>query len=104
MMMPSEQPVAPRVGPKPVLGLLSLALFLLAPVATWVTVATGGTDEFGGLGVLALGMVLAAGLWVVGFLAGIVGLCRSERPRWPAVTGLILTVLAVGVLIVLYAP
>jgi len=81
-----------RLVRKPALGLLSLALSVLAPLLTWVSVTSRGSDEWGGIFTVLVAMVASGLMWFLSFVAGIAGLERSEQPRWPAITGLSLVV------------
>ncbi len=71
--------------------LLRMDDFIGDIVATVVAAAvSGGGSAVSGWTVVWLG---AYALWLTGLGAGIAGLVRKERPRWPAVAGLVLCAL-----------
>ena len=58
------------------------------------------------LGIIVLGLGLAGILCIASFMAALLGVLRDENPRWPAVTGFVLSLLPAfgGVYLLCGAP
>ena len=69
-----------------------------------MSMTVGSRDEYGPLSAFVRGLVFSVLTWIVGLVAGIIGLCRSERPRWPALTGLALGATAAIAAIIYFRP
>jgi hypothetical protein len=52
--------------------------------------------SFGGATYAMFGALM---LWVLGVVFAVIGLVRAERPRWPAIVGLVLCMLPLGLLL-----
>lgn len=104
--MPPEPTNQPELKnpPRPVFGLISFSFSFLAPFVILISVAIGSSDEFGVVSAFVRGLVFSALTWVVGLVAGIIGLSRSERPRWPALIGLALCALAATAAVLYFRP
>jgi hypothetical protein len=50
-------------------------------------------DSFGGAVYILFGSLL---LWLLGLAFSVTGLVRAERPRWPAIVGLVLGMVPLG--------
>ncbi len=93
---------------QPVFGHFSLWLLGAAAVITAVLVAIPFFGSYGerGMGFIVLGLGLGGILCIASFVVALIGLARRESPRWPAVTGLVLSVLPAlgGVYLLCGAP
>ena len=107
MVAPPPAPVTPDAVPRrrrPIFGWIAFALVVgayltLAAVAVW---ANGQTqDAFIQLPpwwalTSSIAAIPVAGLAGLGLLLGIVGAVRREKPGWPAITAMILSLPALG--------
>lgn len=81
---------------RPFLGWTSLGLSVASPLAAGGIVATGPHENF----VPAiLGLLLCVVVSVLGVLAGIIGLRRREQPKYPALAGITVGAVPVGILL-----
>jgi len=86
------------------LSITALVFGILVPLAAVTTVLWAShTPGEGSLGVAVLGLMAIIALAVIALVAGIVALA-SARPKWPAVIGLVLTVLTAGAIVYAIIP
>jgi multisubunit Na+/H+ antiporter MnhB subunit len=92
MESPSEEPT-PKVR-KAAFGALSLLVFAGGVGITLLLAAPpSGANGHETMGYAFTGLVVGGFTCILSLLFAIIGLIRRERPRWPAITGLVLSFL-----------
>ena len=79
---------------EPIFGRLSLWVLGAAAAIAVISFLITMLGDYGERGMLFLGLGLYAGsvLCIANVLIALTGLARRENPRWPAITGLVLSV------------
>ena len=98
--------------PRPICGRLSLWALAAAAAVVVLPVSMAVSLEF--LGVIAVirigsfitGLYAGGIMSIASFVIGLIGLIRRESPRWPAVTGFLLSVIPAfgGICLLCRAP
>ncbi len=83
------------IAPQVVFGRLSLLMLGAAAAVAVVPFLITISGTFGeiGMGFTVLGIALGGFLCIASFMTAMIGLTRRESPRWPAITGLVLSIL-----------
>ncbi|SRR6266566_487055 len=93
---------------QPVFGRLSLWVLGAAAVIVVVSFLIPMLESYGesGMGFIVLGLGLGGIMCIANVVIALIGLARRESPRWPAVTGFVLSVLPAlgGVYLLCGAP
>jgi hypothetical protein len=90
---------------QPLFGRLSLWVLAAAAVIAVISVPIARSHPEDGLAIIGFGFWLGGIMCIVNIVISLIGLARRESPRWPAITGLSLSVLpALGLVYLLCGP
>src|ERR1041385_4819285 len=90
-----RQGIIPWGPPRSIFGRFSLWLLGAASAVTLVLIAIPFFGSYGeqGWGFFVLGLGLGGILCIASFVTALIGLTRRESPRWPAITGFVLSLI-----------
>jgi len=88
----------PPSNSDPILGILSIVLAHLGFMLVFYFASAGGWDIVHPRWIIVFAQYLLLALLGSGLATGIAGLIRRERPRWPSITGLVMTMFITGLI------